>query len=67
MDKVRVRTGYGASRGRLFYMVSAFPKVRFIVIVLGPSPGVPATSESSHNLGRGMGTRGKRQGWEGQG
>lgn len=67
MDKVKARTGYGASRGRLFYKFSALPKVRLIAT----SPGTPwsqsrstcyQTLRSSHNLGRNMETRGKRQG-----
>lgn len=62
IDKVRARTGYGTSRGRLFYMVSALPKVRLIVLILSPSPGAPGASKASHNLGKGMGTREKRQG-----
>lgn len=38
MDKVRARTGYGASRGDLFYMFSALPKVKLIATTrLGPS------------------------------
>lgn len=67
IDKVRARTGYGTSRGRLFYMVSALPKVRLIVLILSPSPGAPGASKSSHNLGRGMGDKGEETGWEGQG
>lgn len=59
MDKVRARTDYGAGKGCLFYMVSDLPKVKLTVIVLGPNPGAPGASKSTHNLGRGMGTRGR--------
>ena len=62
IDKVRARTGYGTSRGRLFYMVSVLPKVRLIVLIFSPSPGAPAASKSSHNLG----DKGEETGWEGQ-
>lgn len=69
MDKVKARTVYGASRGHLFYMFSALPKVKLIATtLLGPSLGEPVTCDqickSSHNLGRSMET--KRKKWGGR-
>lgn len=68
MDKVKARTGYVASRGHLFYMFFAFPKVRLIApTLLGPSYHLLPDMQVKSQFREEHGDKGKETGCQGQG